>query len=1538
MKKYLLFIVLTFNIFIARSQTLLLNESFNYPVGDTLTKYGWVTHSGTANILLVKSGSLSYNQYPASSGNSIILKNNGQDVNKSFTGQTSGSVYVAALVKVDSATTNGEYFMHFMRNSTTFYGRVYIKKSSTNSSMFSFGILKGTTTANIVYSPETYTFDTTYLLVLKYKINSGTANDSVSLFINPQYNDEGTPIIKASDASSTDLDSVYSVALRQGTATNNLYVDIDEIRVSTSWYNTIGFYTIPTVSTLTTTNITTNTATCNGNVLLNGGSAITARGICYDTTSNPSLLNLYTIETGELGSFSSNLSGLILGKTYHYRAYATNNSGTTYGADSVFITTSSAVLPILTTNTTSNITHNSATLNGNIISDGGANITLRGFCWSTVSNPTINDSVINISGTTGLYSANISNLISNTTYHVRAFATNSAGTSYGNDVSFTTLVFVPTYTISQVRSINATTGVADSIGVNCKLLGVVHGINFSTTGYNFYIMNSQAGINVIRTSTLSYTVAEGDSIRAIGKIQQPNGQVNITLDSIVKISSSNSLINSIVVNSLNDTLESRLVKINNLTYLSNWPTTAGNTRTVYALNGSDSVTIMIHTNCNLQGTPAPTTTFNLTGIVNQSDNSSPYFQGYRIYPRYIADVELNLTIPTVLTSSVSNISMTGATCNGNVTANGGSTILSRGICYSTSINPDTSGLHTVLTGATGNFSSIISGLTQNTLYHYRAYAINSTGLAYGADSVFTTAASPLVPTVTTDTVYNIYFYDATITSTVQNDGGANVTSRGICWSTNTNPTTSDSVMYNIGTTGTFVLNIANLIPNTTYYVRAFAINSSGTGYGNNLTFTTKKIIPNYSIQQVKGINSLGVADSINVICKLTGIVHGLNFLANNNPNGLTFFIMDSTAGINVYKTSNLGYTVTEGDKISVYGKIAQVSGLIQIQPDSINVISTSNTLFNPQIVNLPDETVESKLVKVENLYYLSGWPTTAGTTKTVYAVKGADTVIIRIFSNCNLQGTPAPTATVSFSITGLVNQSDNTSPYTSGYQILPRNTSDLTINYTNPTVITGSATGITQYTAIINGSIPTDGGYSITSRGVCYGYNANPTITADSIKTSTGTTGNFSINLTPLALNTTYHYRIYCVNSQGTFYGNDSVFTTSLNPVVPVLTTTAATNIGFTYATVGGTIVNNGGDTIITKGICWGVNHNPTINDSISIVTGTSATFTSTLNNLNENTIYYARAYATSAVGTGYGYEITFITKKLPPVYTIEQVKGINSNGIADSLNVNCKLYGVVHGINYKQTAMFMGLNFFIEDATAGINVYKTTNLSYTPVEGDLIKVIGKISQTNGLTQIVPDSLVLMSSGNPTNTPTIVTSINESVESKLVTLENLTYLSGWPSTVGTTTVSALALKGSDTITIRLYLNCNMQAIAAPTGITFNINGFVGQIDNTSPYTSGYVIIPRDSNDLVNTTSVSEIKENKVLIYPNPAKDNVIVSLEDIRNSEIEIYSMIGVLLSKQKAINKTTNIDISGFEKGMYFISIVNKANQKIITEKLIIK
>ena len=197
------------------------------------------------------------------------------------------------------------------------------------------------------------------------------------------------------------------------------------------------------------------------------------------------------------------------------------------------------------------------------------------------------------------------------------------------------------------------------------------------------------------------------------------------------------------------------------------------------------------------------------------------------------------TIPSLSTNSITNITETSASSGGNVTNDGGSNVTARGICWSTNPNPDINDNTTNNGTGTGTFTSSLTNLNPNTTYYVRAYATNSEGTAYGNQQTFTTNSNNnSTPTITTSSVTNVTETSASSGGNVTNDGNSSVTSRGICWSTNQNPTTNNSSTNNGTGTGTFTSSLANLNPSTTYYVRAYATNSEGTAYGNELNFTT----------------------------------------------------------------------------------------------------------------------------------------------------------------------------------------------------------------------------------------------------------------------------------------------------------------------------------------------------------------------------------------------------------------------------------------------------------------------------------------------------------------------------------------------------------------------------------------------------------------------------------------------------------------------------------------------------------------------------
>ncbi|NCC88359.1 MAG: DUF1566 domain-containing protein, partial [Clostridia bacterium] len=196
----------------------------------------------------------------------------------------------------------------------------------------------------------------------------------------------------------------------------------------------------------------------------------------------------------------------------------------------------------------------------------------------------------------------------------------------------------------------------------------------------------------------------------------------------------------------------------------------------------------------------------------------------------------SLLPPTVSVTAASDVQIITAQLNGVVNPNGLSTTVVFEYGLTSSYGSTVNAVETPVTGtANANVSKPLTGLIGNTTYHYRVKATNAVNVAYSSDMTFTTTF-PLIPTVTTSEYSDVKGNSAKAGGAVTNNGGSAVTAQGLCWSTTPNPTTANN------TTTSFTAVMASLSPNTTYYVRAYATNIAGTGYGNEISFNSGRLI------------------------------------------------------------------------------------------------------------------------------------------------------------------------------------------------------------------------------------------------------------------------------------------------------------------------------------------------------------------------------------------------------------------------------------------------------------------------------------------------------------------------------------------------------------------------------------------------------------------------------------------------------------------------------------------------------------------------
>jgi hypothetical protein len=205
-------------------------------------------------------------------------------------------------------------------------------------------------------------------------------------------------------------------------------------------------------------------------------------------------------------------------------------------------------------------------------------------------------------------------------------------------------------------------------------------------------------------------------------------------------------------------------------------------------------------------------------------------------------------------------------------------------------------------------------------------------------------------------------------------------------------------------------------------------------------------VPYYPVGIINTVDANGVADSLNVRVKTSGTVVGVDLDGNN---GLSFYIVDMSTGfqegINIFNFNDVSnYVVNEGDSILVIGDIDQFNGLQEVFVDSISVIKTNAFIPAPRLVTNLDETTEANLIELRDLRLLDGSQTFS---YNMDATNGTDTITIRVDAdtdvNDSLNINPWVAGDTICSIIGVGGQFDNSSPYTSGYQIFPMRFSDI---------------------------------------------------------------------------------------------------------------------------------------------------------------------------------------------------------------------------------------------------------------------------------------------------------------------------------------------------------------------------------------------------------------------------------------------------------------------------------------------------------------
>ncbi len=282
------------------------------------------------------------------------------------------------------------------------------------------------------------------------------------------------------------------------------------------------------------------------------------------------------------------------------------------------------------------------------------------------------------------------------------------------------------------------------------------------------------------------------------------------------------------------------------------------------------------------------------------------------------------------------------------------------------------------------------------------------------------------------------------------------------------------------------------------------------------------------------------------------------------------------------------------------------------------------------------------------------------------------------------------------------------------------------------------------------------------------------------------------------------------------------------------------------------------------------------------------------------------------------------------PPYPVGLVTTVNNLGVTDSLNVRCQLQGVVYGINLRTA----GLQFtMIDAADDGIGVFSSNaTYGYTVTEGDEIIIRGRVTQFNGLTQIQPDTLWVVSQGNSLFAPATVTQLDESTESQLVRIENLSLVNPAQWTNTGTGFNVDVTNGSTVFQMRIVSTSNIFGTPAPT-VGFNLTGIGGQFDTSSSYTEGYQIFPRylADIDLVNSVEAGAIQTTGITLSPNPNRGEVLIQsatpFDALRVTDVNGRAVFFNWFSPREEMRFNT----SSLAPGIYIVTLISGKEMRTV-------
>lgn len=1087
-------------------------------------------------------------------------------------------------------------------------------------------------------------------------------------------------------------------------------------------------YTDPQLVTIINS-ITTTTINTGGNIISTGNIDIKEYGIIASNTPTFDLstsgIIKQTINGTIIGVYNISLTSLFSNTTYYIKAYAINNADRTgYGQVITVTTKALAELPVITTYI-SNITETSISGEGDITFNGNAEVIEYGYIYSQQeSEPTLltTNTTIVQSGTTniiGKYSFTQSSLLSNTQYHIRVYVKNKdinnvERIGYGNIITFTTNTsFTDPQILSEVISYTSNTITA---GGNILFNG-----NGTVTDYGILLSDNST------VTDFKFSDINGTTIK---KYQ------NIPLDNN-KLGSYNVIISSLVSN----------------------------------------------------------TPYRVRAYVKSEKSGEQDRFAYGAIIEVTTAPNAPIQSPQVITL-ISSIGDTELEAGGKIISNGNSPIVEYGIILSkitvsnTNINPSLddvngSSIIKLLTSnydLLGTFTKIKNDLEINTVYYVRAYAKNN-GIGinpgYGTSIQFRTLPSLVValPQITTLEVSSISSSSFRCGGDITSRGNTSITEYGLIWNTGytdiNTATTSllESVtavankykVENNDIIGQYGVLLTDKLPNTKYYIRAYAKNSVGTSHGQVIEVTTLPLIVIGLPQVTTTITQIytnRVTGAVNILSNGNLGIEEYGFIWSKTSDIANPILQDTLGGnpkafnhktiinpseqiVGTYSReaqpleSNVLYSIVAYAKNSAgisYGERYRLTTLSDEIPTLPNILTTIASITSTTIVSGGNiistgnsSIIEYGLVWIEKVDGSNIEPTIDNNkiirqsniigrfTETITGLQQNKTYNIRAFCK------------------------NNAYPTTYVYGNLQTITTSLSNTTGDPVVLTKEVSLITSSSFKCGGDITSNGNSDILEYGVIYSSDITKALTLENVtnfpqivKKTVNTDnrqGEYFENISSgIISNKDYIIRAYAKNIANKIgYGNQLQFTT-LENIVKIIPTvsTSITQLTVNSITGGGTIISNGFDVIEEYGLIYSAESviNPTI-DNVIAVTPTAfkvaittnliqvGRFTSSIVGLNAGTIYNVRAYAKNSIGFGYGSTYTLVTTSAlvivrPSIKT--EVSTVTATSILAGGTVLSNGNGIItqYGIIWAKTSYLTSVSKTLEigniDNTAALN------------------------------------------------------------------------------------------------------------------------------------------------------------------------------------------------------------------------------------------